>query len=445
MRTLGLVAAVLIAVLLTIALGWWLRRRGAATTTGSPRTVADLVELQATRAGSGLPATAAPPIVEAPLVVAQGPLTETPLTETPLVEFPLVDAPLVGVGVGDAGVDEIGPGEIGPGEIGPGEIGPGEVGAGPPAAVDVDADAPGSGPDPGESEDGTGPEVEPRAVSGGAGQEAPWDRAARISSSAGVVWSSAPSEPARPDPVGIRIPRPRRGAPDAAAAHAAADLALIRTFGTTLLGEVDAEPVVSLAAPSVPVPVPVPVPADGVGQPVTFRVVGRDGTDVADATVTLLDDRGGEADGATSDAEGRGQVRAPRPGSYVLVSTAPGHQPGALAITVVDAAVDADVLLARSASLAGTVCGQDGPIAGARLTLVQDGEFVDCADSGPGGGYRIADLAAGEYGLSVTAAECEPAATMVTVHDQTDLRHDVHLDPLGLLAAPADDVLAVPL
>jgi Carboxypeptidase regulatory-like domain len=173
---------------------------------------------------------------------------------------------------------------------------------------------------------------------------------------------------------------------------------------------------------------------------VAFRVVGRDGAGVPGAGVTLLDDRGGEAAGAVTGADGRGTVLAPHPGSYVLVSAAVGHQPGAVAITVAGEPVSADLLLARSASLSGVVHGEDGPVVGARLTLVQDGEIVDTAESGPGGAYRIADLAAGEYGLSVTASECEPAAVLVTVPDETDLQHDVELDPVGL-NRPADDVM----
>jgi hypothetical protein len=139
-------------------------------------------------------------------------------------------------------------------------------------------------------------------------------------------------------------------------------------------------------------------------------------------------------------------MKAPHPGSYVLVSAAPDHQPGAVAITVGDAPVDAEVLLARSASVSGTVFGEDGPIVGAHLTLVQDGEIVDSVHSGQGGEYRITDLAAGEYGLSVTAVECEPAAVLLTVADETDSCHDVDLDPVGLPAgqpagSDADDIM----
>jgi hypothetical protein len=236
------------------------------------------------------------------------------------------------------------------------------------------------------------------------------------------------ASPSGPEPV-----RARRTPAETAAEQAAADLALLRTFGCALP---DDEPsTVSLEGAVAPA---VPHSVDGAAQPVAFRVVGRDGEGVPGASVTLLDDRGRDAAGAVADGGGRGSVLAPRPGSYVLVSAAAGHQPGAVAITVAAEPVAADLLLARSASLAGTVCGEDGPVVGARLTLVQDGDIVDGAQSGPGGEYHFVDLAAGEYGLSVTAAECEPAALLVTVPDETDLRLDVDLDPEGLVRPSGD-------
>ena len=69
---------------------------------------------------------------------------------------------------------------------------------------------------------------------------------------------------------------------------------------------------------------------------------------------------------------------------------------------------------------------------------MQDGEIVDTAVSAADGAYRFADLAAGEYGLSVTVHECEPAAFVVKLADEADLRQDVELVPAGL---PSDDVI----
>jgi len=78
------------------------------------------------------------------------------------------------------------------------------------------------------------------------------------------------------------------------------------------------------------------------------------------------------------------------------------------------------------------VGGEDGPIAGARLALVQDGEIVDATESAADGTYRFTDLAAGEYGLSVAAHECEAVAFVLELADEADLRQDVELVPAGL-------------
>lgn len=236
--------------------------------------------------------------------------------------------------------------------------------------------------------------------------------------------------------------RPRRTAAETAAEQAAADLALLRTFGFSEAGgPPDGESMTSLTAT-------LDDPAaseDGSARPVRFHVVGRDGKGVGEAAVALLDDRGRETATAVADTGGRGELRAPHAGSYVLVSTAADHQPGAVAITVADEPVDAEVLLARSASLAGTVFGEDGPVVGARLTLVQDGEIVDSVISAADGTYRVTDLAAGEYGLSVTAADCEPVAALLDVQDEQELRHDVDLEPAGIPSGPgpadSDDLM----
>jgi hypothetical protein len=112
----------------------------------------------------------------------------------------------------------------------------------------------------------------------------------------------------------------------------------------------------------------------------------------------------------------------------MLVASAPGHQSVAVALTVADGPASADVLLTRSASVSGGVFGEDGPIAGARVTLVQDGEIVDAVDSAGDGGFRLEDVPAGEYGLSVAAAGCEPFAALLVVPEETAVRRDVELE-----------------
>ncbi|WP_141279851.1 carboxypeptidase-like regulatory domain-containing protein [Pseudonocardia hydrocarbonoxydans] len=234
----------------------------------------------------------------------------------------------------------------------------------------------------------------------------------------------APTEPTSPtEPSSRRAPRDPQ---HLAAEQAAADLALLRTFGDPS-ARPERAPVVALEGASRPEG----PPAVGAAQPVRFRAVRRDGTAVADAAVALLDDRGREVSTGRS---GEGGMTAPHPGSYVVVATAPDHQPGAVALTVGDAPVDVEVLLARSAALVGTVTGEDGPIRGARVTLVQDGEVVEVAETDVDGAYLVADLAAGEYAVSVAAAGCEADVVLVVVTDEAERVHDVELEPAGVPA-----------
>ena len=452
MSTLGLVAMVLAAlvVAVVVAVWWTLRRRTSGEETGSPRTVADLVRMRAEQAADAAPA---PDPVAAGVAAGAG----ATAVQEGAVESPV--EPSVDVSTPDPAVVA-------------------------PAAVE-----------PARAET---PPI-PARVHAGTGSDTPWGRAARMTDGDGAVWATGdtdhewsgwadwadvddtgsgvpdPPEPRfrpvvlpavspdlfgtrtapPPDPTGSDAPPPpvpdptteeaavraRRTAAEAAAEQAAVDLALLRTFGcTTAESDVDSNVGDGDGATVSPAAIALlaPVPLEGPARPVTFRVVGRDGTGVGGAGVTLLDDHGRESAQAKADAQGGGEIRAPHPGSYVLVSAAPGHQPGAVAITVADAPVEAEVLLARSASVAGSVFGEDGPIIGARMTLMQDGEIVDTTGTGPDGEYWMADLAAGDYSLSVTAAECESVAILLTVPDETDLRHDVELVPAGLPAASAD-------
>lgn len=289
--------------------------------------------------------------------------------------------------------------------------------------------------------------------------------------SAGPVGSAAgPPEPAGPPPSAVVAPLPeradrtaadpaprstgpvatmepvpargslgRRTPAERAAEQAAADVALLRTFGFADPSQrPDVAPVVSMVRPDDPATSAAP---NGSAQPVRFRAVRRDGASVGSVAVTLLDDRGREVAAVEADTDGRGEVPAPASGAYVLVSTAPGHQPGAVAITVSGEPAEVEVLLARSASVSGVVNGEDGPIGRARVTLVQDGEIVDAVDTDDAGGYRIGDIGAGEYGLTVAAAGCEPIAILVEVGEEADLRRDLDLRPASPMADDDSDDL----
>lgn len=227
--------------------------------------------------------------------------------------------------------------------------------------------------------------------------------------------------------------RARRSPGATAAEQTAADLALLRTFGVNGRSHAaDEETELRLFGASA-----ADEPPPGGAQSVAFRVTHRDGHRVAGASVTLLDDHGREIAVTVTDADGRGALTAQHSGGYLMVTAAAGYQPGAMAIAP-DGPVDVEVQLTRSASITGAVSGEDGPIVGVAVDLVQDGEIVDTAVSAADGVYRFTDLAAGEYGLSVSAPECEPTAVVVRLAEEVALRRDLELDPAGL---PSDDAV----
>ena len=169
----------------------------------------------------------------------------------------------------------------------------------------------------------------------------------------------------------------------------------------------------------------------GPSQLVRFRVARGDGSAVPGAGVVLLDSSGRETASGYADAHGAGQLHAPHPGNYLLLAAAPGHQPGAATASIVGTHAEVPVLLTRSAVLTGSVCGPQGPVVAARITLVQSGEVVDATRSDSIGGYRLTDLAGGGYGLSVTAAGCAPIALQIGIPDGADVHRDIELSRDG--------------
>ncbi|MCE3554051.1 carboxypeptidase-like regulatory domain-containing protein [Pseudonocardia sp. RS11V-5] len=221
-----------------------------------------------------------------------------------------------------------------------------------------------------------------------------------------------------------------------AAEHAAVDLALLRTLGFADPNpRPGAAPVVDLAVvheEEEPL-------APGQAVPVRFLVVQRDRLPVGDAAVTLLDPRGRETASASADVEGRGEVTAPRPGGYVLVAAADGHQPGVVALTVPDteyAVAEVEVQLVRSSTVAGAVRDVRGSgVAHVAVSLLQDGELVATTITSAAGGYRFGELAAGEYTIAVVAEGREPRIVPVRVGEEADAAQDVVL--AGPVAQPS--------
>ena len=242
------------------------------------------------------------------------------------------------------------------------------------------------------------------------------------------VAAAAPAVaiPAQRIPVAEPI-RDRRAGTFAVPGAGGADVALRHTFG--LLGPApDGEPAITLSGTADADP---PQFDDGTATPqsVRFRVTRPDGSTVPGAAITLVDDHGRVSGTGYADVRGHGEIRAPHAGRYLLIGTAPGHRPGAATVSTVDGHADAEVSLARSAALSGSIRGTRGPIAGATVTLVQDGEIIDAARSGIGGMYRLQELDAGGYGLSVAAEGWAPIAVLLDIGGGVDVHRDVELAP----------------
>ncbi len=245
----------------------------------------------------------------------------------------------------------------------------------------------------------------------------------------GVTAESTAQESTAPETTEER--RPRRTPAEMAAEHAAVDVALLRTFGVAEAGDrPGSAPIVSLSAAGSHAG---PRAAEGPSVPVTVRVLGRDDEPVAGASAALVDDRGVQVATAVTGAAGSVELPAPVRSTYMVVASADQHQPGAVAVAVGDGPAEATVPLVRSSSVAGSVWGAEEAIAGAQVALLQDGEIVEEAESGGDGGFRIPDLTAGGYTLTVTAPEHEQRTVQLVVPVATDVRHDVDLEPSALV------------
>lgn len=272
----------------------------------------------------------------------------------------------------------------------------------------------------------------------------PWVRATRIVP--GVPWDRLPSrgEPGEADPgdvlpthtsrvssqrsgqVGLltRVHPPRRAVTEPTAEQIAADEAIRRTFGLPRVSST-----VSLLTPENPDAEPAAA-SKGDARTVRVRVRSDAGDPVADATLALFDDSGGQVASAQSDPSGSGEIEAPHPGGFLLVTRARGYQPRATALTVADSDLLAEVYLAPSASLRGVVRRAGGEAV--HVAVRQDGEVVAEADAGPDGAYRFDDLAPGEYEVTVTVDDTEPISATIRLHGGEEAVCDLdaeHPDP----------------
>jgi protocatechuate 3,4-dioxygenase beta subunit len=177
------------------------------------------------------------------------------------------------------------------------------------------------------------------------------------------------------------------------------------------------------------------------GTAVRGTVTGTRGAPVPDAALTLIDSAGRQVAQAAADGGGRYRLAVATAGQYVLVTSAPAHQPEAAPVTVSGAPQELDVVLAGAYTLSGTVRDHAGDLDEGALAVLADsrGEVVGTCTSGEDGAYRFASLAPGGYTLAVSHPAHQPVAKAVTVADGSPATLDV---ALGANAALSGTVTA---
>jgi Carboxypeptidase regulatory-like domain len=183
---------------------------------------------------------------------------------------------------------------------------------------------------------------------------------------------------------------------------------------------------------------------------VSGRVRTADGGSIPGAAVTLADMSGRQVAVAQTDTAGQYRLAAPGAGSYLVIVSAPGHQPAASVLTAPGAGTSHDIVLRGGSGLAGTVRagGSGQPVSGATVTVANArGEIAAAATTGPDGSYRLSQLAEGQYTLVVAAAAYAPLAGQVAVEEGELVQHDVELPASGrvigtVLSADGDQPFA---
>ena len=178
----------------------------------------------------------------------------------------------------------------------------------------------------------------------------------------------------------------------------------------------------------------------GHGQPVNGHVRRQDGTSVANAALTLIDQRGRQVARGVGNTDGSYEIGTPGDGSYVLIVSANGHQPQASSVLIGGRPAKVDITLTGSGGLTGIVwtAGKHTPLADATVTLTDargevNGAFITQVD----GAYAFHGVGAGQYTLVVSGQLYRPIAVTLTVPDSGVLSHDVELTGSVLLAGTA--------
>jgi EmrB/QacA subfamily drug resistance transporter len=155
------------------------------------------------------------------------------------------------------------------------------------------------------------------------------------------------------------------------------------------------------------------------------------GTPVKDAMVVVTDVRGDVLATGNTGEQGEFDFTGLVPGTVTVAVNAAGHRPAALPVEVGGTGVTrVEVDLTAGARLQGIVRAAYGPLADARVTLVDAaGDVVATTTTGEDGAYAFADLDSGEY--TVIATGYPPVATALTVNGRGADDHDIELGHPG--------------
>ncbi|WP_201452578.1 MFS transporter [Streptomyces sp. HM190] len=148
---------------------------------------------------------------------------------------------------------------------------------------------------------------------------------------------------------------------------------------------------------------------------------------VPDAMVVVTDVRGDVLATGTTGEQGEFGFGELVPGPVTVAVNAAGFRPRALPVEVGGTGVTrVEIDLEPGARLRGVVRAPGGPLADARVTLVDAaGNVVATATTGPDGAYAFADLDGGDYTLIATGYP--PVATALTVSGTGADGHDIEL------------------
>ncbi|MFI7499550.1 MFS transporter [Streptomyces sp. NPDC049687] len=158
-----------------------------------------------------------------------------------------------------------------------------------------------------------------------------------------------------------------------------------------------------------------------------FVRAAESGEGVKDAMVVVTDVRGDLLATGTTGEQGEFGFAELVPGAVTVAVNAAGFRPRALPVEIGGTGVTrVEVVLDAGAQLRGVVRAPHGPLADARVTLVDAaGNVVGTATTGTDGAYAFADLDGGEY--TVIATGYPPVATALTVAGAGVEGHDIEL------------------